>query len=861
MDHQSSCCCGSGGQPAAATAAPAAATRSGVRAGDCAHCGMAIPEERQAAGESFCCDACRDVSAKIRAAGLGRFYDLGRGGVAPPSDLRPDSFAWLDRLLEGETQAAATAAAAGGSPGPMRGAARSLTLDVQGVHCAACVWLLQELFSRTPGHVSLRINPAVGRAEITWTEGQGDLRTFLREAERFGYRFGPVRKAAPARSRGLLIRLGVCAAVAMNAMIFSLSFYFGLAPSDGILYPLFGWLNLALGTVALLVGGPVFFRPAWEGVRRGLAHLDLPISLGILLAWSGSVWGHLTQGPEAAYFDSLTIFVTLMVLGRWLQERVLERNRQALLASGGVDGLTARRRRAGRLESVPASSLRRGDEIWVVAGDLVSVDGVLLERAARVSLDWIDGESRPRDVEPGAVVRAGSFNAGDSPLRVTAAQDFADSRLVDLLAPKAREDTGPPTRWWHLVSTVYVTAVLVLAAAGFVAWQPAGLHRALAVAVSILVVTCPCALGLATPLAHDLVHGALRRRGVFLRDASFLDRALRIRKLLFDKTGTLTLGRIALTDGARADLAALPGPDRAVLYNLAVRSNHPVSRAIVATMERGDGVPELLSGADPVREIPGQGLEWRRDGRTWRLGRRAFALAEAPAAPVVAAGEGAGCGCGCGSPRPVPARTEEARAGACTLSVDGREIASLGFGEELRSDARSEIAALAKEGYEVHLLSGDAPDRVAGAAEALGIPADRAAGSLSPEDKAEIVRKLDARDTLMVGDGLNDGPSFAAAWTSATPAVDQAALPARADFYFLGGGIGAVRNALILARRLRRVIRDNLILAGVYNVGALALCFAGVVTPVWAAVLMPISSAGVVSLTAARMSERWLRWK
>jgi Cu2+-exporting ATPase len=585
---------------------------------------MAIPEERQAAGESFCCDACRDVSAKIRAAGLGRFYDLGRGGVAPPSDLRPDSFAWLDRLLEGETQAAATAAAAGGSPGPMRGAARSLTLDVQGVHCAACVWLLQELFSRTPGHVSLRINPAVGRAEITWTEGQGDLRTFLREAERFGYRFGPVRKAAPARSRGLLIRLGVCAAVAMNAMIFSLSFYFGLAPSDGILYPLFGWLNLALGTVALLVGGPVFFRPAWEGVRRGLAHLDLPISLGILLAWSGSVWGHLTQGPEAAYFDSLTIFVTLMVLGRWLQERVLERNRQALLASGGVDGLTARRRRAGRLESVPASSLRRGDEIWVVAGDLVSVDGVLLERAARVSLDWIDGESRPRDVEPGAVVRAGSFNAGDSPLRVTAAQDFADSRLVDLLAPKAREDTGPPT------------------------WQPAGLHRALAVAVSILVVTCPCALGLATPLAHDLVHGALRRRGVFLRDASFLDRALRIRKLLFDKTGTLTLGRIALTDGARADLAALPGPDRAVLYNLAVRSNHPVSRAIVATMERGDGVPELLSGADPVREIPGQGLEWRRDGRTWRLGRRAFALAEAPAAPVVAAGEGAGCGCGCG---------------------------------------------------------------------------------------------------------------------------------------------------------------------------------------------------------------------
>ncbi|HMB68282.1 MAG TPA: heavy metal translocating P-type ATPase metal-binding domain-containing protein, partial [bacterium] len=649
MERSSSCGCGCGAddpgvatgvRPDSETAGPATSAPSP----NCEHCGLPVPERRRAEGDSFCCDGCREVNERIRESGLDRFYHLRRGGVAPPGELRPDSFAWLDRLLDQEDRAAV---ASGSSAADRPEAARSLTLDVQGVHCAACVWLLQELFSRTSGHVSLRINPAVGRAEISWMEGQGDLRTFLAEAERFGYRFGPVRKAAPARSRGLLVRLAVCAAVAMNAMIFSLSFYFGLAPSDGVLYPLFGWLNLALGTAALFVGGPVFFRPAWQGVRRGLAHLDLPISLGILLAWGGSVWGHLAHGPEAAYFDSLTIFVTLMVLGRWLQERVLERNRQTLLESGGVDGLTARRRREGRLESVPASSLRRGDEIWVVAGDLVPVDGVLLERSARVSLDWINGESRPRDVEPGATVRAGSFNAGASPLRVTAGQDFADSRLVDLLSPRAREDTGPPTRWWHRVSTVYVTVVLGLAAAGFLSWQSAGIERALAVAVSILVVTCPCALGLATPLAHDLVHGALRRRGVFLRDASFLDRALQVRKLLFDKTGTLTLGRIALTDGARASLAALPGPERAVLYNLAVRSNHPVSRAIVAAVERRDGAPELLAGPDPVREIPGQGLEWIRDGRTWRLGRRSFALADAPVAAV-----GDGCGCGCSAETP-----------------------------------------------------------------------------------------------------------------------------------------------------------------------------------------------------------------
>jgi Cu2+-exporting ATPase len=208
----------------------------------------------------------------------------------------------------------------------------------------------------------------------------------------------------------------------------------------------------------------------------------------------------------------------------------------------------------------------------------------------------------------------------------------------------------------------------------------------------------------------------------------------------------------------------------------------------------------------------------------------------------------------------VDAEPGEARSRA-VLAADGRVLAELPYAEELRSDARREIRALAALGYDLHLLSGDTPDRVADAARALGIPSAHATGRLSPEEKAARVAALDAHDTLMVGDGLNDGPSFETAWTSATPAVDHAALPARADFYFLGGGIGAVRASLTLARRLRTVVRDNLILATAYNVTALALCFAGLVTPVWAAVLMPISSAGVVTLTATRLAARRLGWK
>jgi Cu2+-exporting ATPase len=492
--------------------------------------------------------------------------------------------------------------------------------------------------------------------------------------------------------------------------------------------------------------------------------------------------------------------------------------------------------RDGRIESVAASEIALGEELWIVPGDLVPVDGIVLGEPARVSLDWIDGESRPRRVEVGGTVRAGSFNADATPLRIGAAQDFAASRLVDLLAndPETSEQTSG--RWWHRVSTIYVAAVLLFAVAAFVVWAPAGLERALAVTVSVLVVTCPCALGLATPLAHEMVLVSLRRRGIFVRRGTFTDRALSVRKILFDKTGTLTMGRITLTDAAKERIRALHPESAAVLASLAACSNHPVSCAIARALP----APAVTGAGSPPREIPGSGLEWERAGGTWRLGSRPFA------APESHGQEGAT------PPDAVP---------EAILSRNGEEITALAYAEELRDDAREEIDALHAADYEVHLLSGDTGDRVQAAAEALGIRPERVAGSLSPEAKAALVTALDQQDTLMVGDGLNDGPSFRAAWTAATPAIDHATLPGRADFYFLGGGIGAIRSALVHARRLRTVVRDNLVLATFYNVAALALCFAGVVTPVVAAVLMPLSSAGVVSLTATRLSKVSVPWK
>lgn len=758
------------------------------------------------------------MHALITGAGLERFYELRGGAGSPPAELRPNSFAWLEPLLSPE-----------GGDGTRRA-----FLDVQGIHCAACVWLLRELFLRRAGAVDLRINPSRGQAELIWIPARLDLTEYLAEAERFGYRFGPVRKDAPRGSRDLLVRIGISAAAAANVMLFSISFYAGLSPADGALHRLFGRLSLALTALAVATGGWIFFRSAIAGLRARVVHLDLPIALGIALSFAGSVWAYATRGPEAAYFDTVATFVTLMLVGRFLQERVLERNRDALLASDGVEHLVTRRLREGRLEAVPTASLRAGDEICVVPGEWVPVEAVLLDDGADLALDWITGESDVRPADSGARVPAGAFNAGRRALRLAVLEDFSGSRLNDLLAAPRDAATarpaGPAGRFWHRTGTIYVVAVLTLATVGFLGWLGAGAGRALEIAVAILVVTCPCAIGLAVPLARELTHTALRRRGVFLRDGTFLERALRVRKILFDKTGTLTRGVPALGADSLLELARLTDQERSVLRAMASRSNHPASRAISAALGgAGEATPDLTS----LEERPGRGLEWCDGVSRWRLGRPDHAV-----------------------PAPPGAVSE----GRVVFSRDGVPLAAVLPTEEIRPGVADEVGSLRQSGFEIRILSGDAVERVRAVARAAGVAEDLIEGALEPEAKARRIREIDRRDTLMVGDGINDAPAFSSAFCTATPAVDRPALPARADFYYLGDGIAAVRRTLAAARALRRTHRANLVFAVVYNAVALALCFAGLVQPLIAAILMPLSSLAVVGHTIARFSARRLRW-
>ncbi|QSQ24117.1 heavy metal translocating P-type ATPase [Pyxidicoccus parkwayensis] len=837
-----------------------------ARASDaCLHCGSPVPVG--AASRDFCCAGCEAVYGLLRAQGLTRYYQLTQGKAAPAPEPRKDrGFAWLEPLV---SRAEAV-------PGPVC----ALELDVQGIHCAACVWLMNELFRRQQGGAGLTVDPALGKVSMQWRRGAFDVSGFLRTVEDFGYLFGPSRKHPEAASLDLPIRLGICAALAMNVMLFSVSFYVGLTPEDGDVFRLFTRLSVVLSTGVVMVGGWPFFRSAAQGLRRGVLHLDLPIALGILLVFGTSLVQARGGRGDLAYFDTLNTFVTLMLVGRWLQQRVLERNRRFLLEDDGAEGLFVRRQEGERLSTVRAAEVGEGDVLVIAPGDLVPVDAVLLDADASVSTDWITGEPGERAVTRGDALPAGAFNAGREAVRVRASQAFTDSPLVALLrrAPAGTGSAAVHTRFWDRVSRRWVVTVLLVSGLGLALWWPAGPDKALEVAVALLVVTCPCAIGIATPLAYELVQARLRRDGFFVRSPDLMDRLPRVRKVLFDKTGTLTLGRLELVD--RASVDALSSEARDVAFDLTSRSNHPASRCLSAALAR---VGARFNAEARVTEHSGQGVELTRDGVCWRLGRAQWAM-EGQGASRVENSHLSGAAEPDGSrdaqsladvAAPTPSLTSLERdcalgtepesriaAGATSasgpvLTRDGMLVATFALRESVRSDARREVQALQAEGRSVWLISGDAPARVRDMAEALGIPTAHALGGQRPEDKASTVAALDAADTLYLGDGVNDSLAFERALCAGTPAIDRPVMPGKSDFFLLGEGLASIREALRLSLRLRQVVRRLLMLAVAYNVVAVTVCLSGWMTPLRAALAMPATSLATVlftvwSLSAAR---------
>jgi Cu2+-exporting ATPase len=707
---------------------------------------------------------------------------------------------------------------------------------LQGMYCAACAGVIETALRAVPGVMAAEVNAASKRASVRWVRQAVPVSRLVEAVERAGYRAVPaLHESAQAASRQAarqaLWRLFVAGFCMMQVMMFTTPSYVA-APGDIApdLDALLRWAAWVLSVPVLLFSAGPFFQGAWRALRLRRMGMDVPVALGIaitFLAGTAATFNPTGVLGSEVYLDSMTMFVTFLLAGRWLEARARARSVEALdaLLSRMPDSVE-RINDDGRIERVLASRLRAGDRVRVTLGQAFPGDGVLLDGGTQVDEALLTGESRPVERAVGDPVVGGTLNLG-VPVLVRLAcvgEGTRYQQIVDLVQ-RALTERPDMLRTADRLAGPFVWGVLLLAAAAAAAWSVIDPSRALWVAVAVLIVTCPCALSLATPAALLSAAGALARRGVLVQRLDALETLAHTDTACLDKTGTLTQDRLVL---AHIDIAQ--EADRALMLaraaSLAALSRHPLSRALAETL------PAPERSWHDVRETAGQGIEARDEaGNRWRLGSPAWA--------------GGKLGAGTHAERPVVVC---ARVGGAA-----HEAVAFEFDEALRADAVKALQDLRQQGVQVQLVSGDSPASAQALARQLGIT--DVYGGATPEDKLARVAELQARGkrVLMVGDGVNDGPVLARADVSFALAHGSALAQARSDFIVLGSRLAEVPAARALAQRTLRVMRQNLGWSLAYNAACVPLALVGWLPPWAAGAGMALSSLGVV-LNALRLS-------
>lgn len=680
---------------------------------------------------------------------------------------------------------------------------------VPGVHCAACIRTLETGLMRIAGVELARVNLSTRRVAVKWRgDDPPDLLAALAGLGYPGHLYENEADRADPELARLVRALAVSGFAAMNIMLLSVSVWSGAEPQTR---SAFHWISAALALPCLAYSGRIFFASAWAALRQGRTNMDVPISIGICLAFGLSLYDTVHDGPHA-YFDAATSLIFFLLIGRTLDHLMREKARVAVrglmrLAARGATVL----RPDGSRDYLPLAEIEPGMRLALAAGDRIPVDGVIEAGVSEIDCAIITGESAPQPAAPGMDVRAGALNLS-GPLTVTASARARDSFLAEMVRLMEAAEGGR-ARYRRLAdraAALYSPVVHATAFLTFLGWLAAtgDGHRAITIAIAVLIITCPCALGLAVPIVQVVASRRLFENGIMVKDGSAIERMALVDSVAFDKTGTLTLGQPRL-----ANAAEIAPADLVLAVALARGSAHPLSRAIAAAATSGHVAPT------EVREYPGYGIEARLEDRLYRLGRAEWALA----------GERAG------------------QEPGTVLACDGALLARFAFDETLRPQAREAVEALQADGLEIGLLSGDTPASVNRMAAALGIT--DVAASLLPSDKVERLAALAAsgRKVLMVGDGLNDAPALATAHVSMAPASAADIGRNAADFVFLHDGLDAVPRAVTVARNAGRLVRQNFALAIGYNAIALPVAIAGYVTPLIAALAMSLSSVLVVA--------------
>ncbi len=791
----------------------------------CTHCGAPSPTSDAPGDRAFCCGGCEVAHAALSQLTCPVPAPVHVADDRPP----PAEPSPLDDPTFLEEHASTDDA----------GITR-IELAIRGMHCASCVWRVEALPERLGGVYEARVNFRRGRLQLAFDRGRVSLGEVARHLSRMGYDIGPVSASAAAarvaEDHAAMIRMAVAGACAGNAMLLAFALYAGLFDGMQPIYrEAFRWGSLAVTGVALLWPGMVFFRGAWAGLRSGSVNLDGPIALALLAGGAWSAASTIT-GRGEVYFDSVSVLIFALLVGRFIQQRQQRWAADSVELLFSLTPRTARRvvGSAGdeRVERVSVAAIETGDIVEVAPGESFPIDGEIVSGRTAVDASLLTGESLPRTCGVGDEVFAGAVNVSAT-VRCRVTASGADTRVARLMAlvEDASGRKAPIVRFADRVGGCFLLAMIVLAAATFLLWLGHGVHVALERAVSLLVVTCPCALGLATPLAFTLAIGRAAGRGILIKGGDAVQHLAAGGTLFLDKTGTLTNGRMELVHWSG------PVPLLALVAAAERESSHPVGLALAAAADKLPAAPT----PEGVTHLPGEGVIAQTGSSRLAVGSERLARRLAHVMdPGLSAAAHAWAGEGL---TPV------------YVVVDGDLRAVAGVGDQVREEAPSVIRSLERRGWACRILSGDDERAVAHVARACGVGEWR--GGASPETKMAIIKEAAAKgNTVMVGDGVNDAGALAASHVGVSVHGGAEASLAAADVYLAKPGLHPLFTLVDGCERTLRMIRWTLAASSVYNVAAAAVAMSGHMHPIVAALVMPLSSLTAVSIC---VSSRFFR--
>ncbi|MBF0622200.1 MAG: heavy metal translocating P-type ATPase [Magnetococcales bacterium] len=800
-------------------------TQSTIASEDtCYHCGLAIPggviheEVVDNQRHRFCCTGCHAAFQMIRGAGLDHFYDRRDGFTDRPDDARVNSLSAFDDPAFQEKYVQTNAAGQ-----------QEVHLLLDGIHCAACVWVNEKILQQTPGVAEARVNFSTHRAHVVWDGDKAALSTLIGAVRRIGYDAEPYDvHAVEARyrrfDRDMLTRLGVGGFGAGNIMLIAVALYAGYFQGIQSQYKdYFHWVSLILATPVVFYSGWPFMRGAFNGLRMRHLNMDLPIALGALVTYFYSV-AVTVRGVGEVYFDSVATFVFVLLVGRYFESAARRKAAGATERLLSLEPQTAVVIRDGKEQTIPVRQVAVGDHVVIRPGDTFPVDGVIIQGSTTVNSAMLTGESLPVLCGEGERVSGGTSNV-DGSVIVEAQRVGAETTLARIvrLVERAQSERPPIQTLADRVAARFVGVILVLAAATLSYWLWRDPAQALENTVALLIITCPCALGLATPAAMIVATGNAARQGVLIRSGEVLERLARITRVVMDKTGTLTQGMPEVVvihpmagQSESVLLATIAGVER--------HSEHPLARAVVSLANARKIEPEDMDGQ--LKNYPGRGVVLRMEGGVvYRVGRAEFVGVQDWQAQV---------------PK------HEGHLTWIWCRRDDTIMGVIGLMDQLKIDAAETVQHLKKNGLPVSLLSGDRQDVVSYIGQQAGV--EQAIGDALPDEKAEAISLLQGQGqrVAMIGDGINDAPALARADLSMV--VEQASdvSVATADVVMLNQNLKSIVTLFSLAEKTMHIIRQNFLFSILYNAIAIPLAMSGHVLPIVAAIAMPLSSLTVV---------------